>query len=456
MLNISHQSINDKVDRSKYPSLASFVKAQRKERRRRKLLLRAVFIVLIALLFLPWTQNLRAPGYLTSLQPENRPQKVQTLIGGQIESWYVQEGMFVNKGDTLAKITEIKDQYFDPKLVERTEMQVAAKKSSLQGYREKITALDSQIIAIEQNRVLKLKQARNKLRQAHLKVAADSMDWQASLTNKTIAQAQFKRQEKLFEKGLKSRTELETRRQKLQDALAKAIAQENKFLTSKNELINARVEINSIQSQFRDKLAKARSNRFSAVSNRFTTEAEIAKLKNTLSNYAIRQGYYYIKAPQNGYVTEATQNGIGQILKEGETLLTIMPSQSDLAVAMYVHPLNIPLLNVGQEIRLQFDGWPAIIFSGWPTVSTGTFSGEIVAIDRFADAQGKYRVLIKPHPNQEPWPEELRVGGGVKTFALLNDVTLIYEIWRQINGFPPDFYTLQNEKPLSPATKKKK
>lgn len=457
MLNISRQSIKNKVDETRFPSLAHFHQMERKEQKRRRILLRAVLLIMIGLLFLPWTQNLRAPGRLTSLQPQNRPQDVQTVIPGQIEGWYVQEGMYVEKGDTLIKITEVKSEYFDPQLIERTQMQISAKKNALKGYEEKITALDSQLVAIQQNRVLKLQQARNKLRQAQLKVASDSMDWQAALTNKTIAQAQFERQEKLFNQGLKSRTELETRRQKLQDAIAKAIARENKYLSSKNDRINARVEINALQSQFRDKLAKARSNRFTAISNRYRLDAEIAKLENTLNNYTLRRDFYYIKAPQTGYITQATQAGIGQIVQEGESLLTIMPAQSDLAVEMYVNPLNIPLLNTGQEIRLQFDGWPAIIFSGWPTVSTGTFGGEIVAIDRFANAQGKYRVLIKPHPKQEPWPKELRVGGGVKAFALLNEVPIIYEIWRQINGFPPDFYTLQNKQtpPLEANQKKK-
>jgi adhesin transport system membrane fusion protein len=34
----------------------------------------------------------------------------------------------------------------------------------------------------------------------------------------------------------------------------------------------------------------------------------------------------------------------------------------------------------------------------------------------------------------------LRVGGGAYAMLLLNDVPIWYELWRNVNGFPPDFY----------------
>jgi adhesin transport system membrane fusion protein len=34
----------------------------------------------------------------------------------------------------------------------------------------------------------------------------------------------------------------------------------------------------------------------------------------------------------------------------------------------------------------------------------------------------------------------LRVGSGAEGIALLNNVPLWYEVWRQLNGFPPDYY----------------
>ncbi|MGB5387644.1 MAG: biotin attachment protein, partial [Eudoraea sp.] len=38
------------------------------------------------------------------------------------------------------------------------------------------------------------------------------------------------------------------------------------------------------------------------------------------------------------------------------------------------------------------------------------------------------------------WPKDLRVGSGAYTIALLEDVPIWFELWRQLNGFPPNYY----------------
>jgi hypothetical protein len=106
---------------------------------------------------------------------------------------------------------------------------------------------------------------------------------------------------------------------------------------------------------------------------------------------------------------------------------------------MYVEPLDYVLIDTGTVIRIQFDGWPALIFSGWPGLTFGTFGGKVVAKDRFS-TNGKFRILVAPDESDHPWPKELAVGGGAKCLALLKTVPIWYELWRQINGFPPDFY----------------
>ncbi len=442
MLNISEKSVAGSINRDNYKSLSVFNKLRSK--RKRNTIIISTALLALAVLFLPWTQNIRAKGYVTSLQPEQRPQSIPSLISGRIEKWYVQEGDFVQKGDTIVNISEIKDAYFDPNLLQRTEEQIKAKESSVLSYMEKVKALDSQIDALNANLRLKLEQARNKLEQSKLKVTADSIDLQAARTNEKIATAQFERFEKLFEQGLKSKTDLENRKLKLQETQAKTISQESKLLSSRNDVINARVQLNSIRADFKDKISKAESEKYATLSAMYDAEASVTKLQNQYSNYSVRTGFYYITAPQDGYITKAVLTGIGETLKEGERLVTIMPAEYQLAVEMYVKPLDLPLLNKGQDIRIQFDGWPAIIFSGWPGISTGTFGGEIVAIDNFTSENGRYRILIAPDKEEAPWPKGLRVGAGANSFALLLDVPIWYELWRQINGFPPDYYEAEH------------
>jgi multidrug resistance efflux pump len=399
-------------------------------------------------MFLPWTQNISGSGSVTTLKPNQRPQTVQTIISGKIEKWYVQEGDFVKKGDTILFISEIKEDYLDPNLVSNTKNQVNAKKLSGKSYESKVATLSGQIRAIESERRLKLEQAKNKIKQAILKVKSDSMDLVAVKTQLKIANTQYSRALQLNKEGLKPLTDVEEKRLKLQEVDAKIITQENKFLTSKNEFINAKVEINRISAEYAEKTSKAESDQFTARSNQYDTEAQVNKLENQYANYAIRNGMYYIKAPQNGYVNRALQSGLGENIKEGTPVVSIMPSDYDVAVESFVDPIDLPLISKGEKVRVWFDGWPTIIFSGWPDLSYGTFGGEIVAIENFISENGKFRILISPDKNEAKWPKQVSIGSGAQTIALLNNVPIWFEIWRTLNGFPPNYYnpTVKKEK----------
>lgn len=403
-----------------------------------------VVIIFLLFMFLPWTQNVRGKGNVTTLTPDQRPQTIHTIISGRIEKWYVNEGDFVNKGDTILFISEIKDDYLDPSLIQNTFSQMQAKRLSAESYSQKSNSYVAQMNALRSEQKLKLEQAQNKVLQAQLKVRSDSMDLEAVRTQLNIAQTQYSRSLQLNNEGLKPVTDLEDKRLKLQDAEAKIITQENRYLASKNELINSRVEIGRLIAEFNEKLSKADSDRLGAISSQFDLEAQASKLENMYNNYKIRNELYYILAPQTGYVNRALQSGIGETIKEGTAVVSIMPANYGIAVETFVDPIDLPLMHRGEKIRIWFDGWPAIVFSGWPNMSYGTYGGKIFAIENFISQNGKYRVLIEPDPDDHPWPKELGIGAGANTFALLNNVPIWFEIWRNLNGFPPDYYQPNN------------
>ena len=444
MLNISNNSIRTQLDHTKFKALR--LTDGRKSGRVMLRLLTGTGLFLLICLFLPWTQNIRSKGSITTLRPDQRPQTLHSVIGGRIEAWYVKEGDFVAAGDTILFLSEVKSDYFDPKLIERTTAQMQAKRSSVQAYLEKINALEQRITALQTTQKLKQQQAANKLRQARLKVVSDSIDFEAARLSYTIAQEQYKRMETMQAQGLKSLTDLEGRRLTLQKADAKRISAENKWLTSQNAFINAQVERASVTAQYQDYIAKSESEKFTAMSDQYDAEAALSKLQNLVANYEMRSGHYYLTAPQDGTITKAIQVGIGETVKEGTAIASIMPIRYDLAVAMYIKPIDLPLLEKGQRVRIQFDGWPAIVFSGWPNTSYGTYGGQVFAIDNFISDNGMFRVLVAPDPEQPTWPDALRVGGGTNAMILLNDVPIWYELWRQINGFPPDYYKTEPQK----------
>lgn len=443
MLNISHNQLNKKVTLAGYKSYNKSFTSKNNTLFSRFLGVFAIIVIIV--LFLPWTQNVSGNGYVTTLTPGQRPQTIQSPIPGRLEKWFVKEGDYVKKGDTILFISEIKNEYQDPRLVERTNEQRDAKSKSVLSYQEKIKALENQVGALINERQLKFSQAQNKLQQARLKVKSDSIDFAAAKTNLEIAQRQYDRTTTLQEEGLKAMTDVEEKRLKLQETQAKLIGQENKLLASRNEILNAQLEISRINASYADKIAKSRSDRFTAESKQFEAEAQVSKLENQSANYSIRNSLLYITAPQNGYINKAIKGGIGETFKEGEQLVGIMPSNYDLAVETYVHPIDLPLIHIGEKVRIQFDGWPAIFFSGWPNASYGTYGGKVVAVENFISPNGKFRVLIAPDTDENQWPENVRVGSGAYTIALLEDVPIWYEIWRQLNGFPPNYYTPESK-----------
>jgi len=445
MLNISNKNKLNNESLEKYSTVRNL-----RDRPHYKILNKiivAVSIFGIVALFLPWTQNISGSGSVTTLKPNQRPQTIQSVISGRIEKWFIQEGNYVNKGDTILFISEIKEDYMDPNLVKNTKRQVDAKKQSLESYGSKVATLSIQIKAIEREKGLKLKQAENKIQQSRFKIKSDSMDFVAVKTQLKIANTQYNRSIQLNKEGLKALSDVEEKRLKLQEIEAKIITQENKFYTSKNEFINAEVEINRITAEYAEKVSKAQSDQYTAMSNQYDTEAQVSKLENQYANYSIRNGMYYIKAPQSGYINRTLQSGIGENIKEGTAIVTIMPSKYDIAVESYVDPIDLPLIKKGEKVRVWFDGWPTIVFSGWPDMSYGTFGGEVVAIENFISVNGKFRILIAPDKNEAPWPKQLSIGSGAQTIALLNTVPVWFEFWRTLNGFPPNYYT-GKEKPL--------
>ncbi|OSY88558.1 biotin attachment protein [Tenacibaculum holothuriorum] len=443
MLNISHNSISENVDLSKFKSGKKIFNIEYHKYFKRLLLVFSVLLLII--LFLPWTQTISSKGNVTTLKPNQRPQTLQSQIPGRIEQWFVQEGDFVKKGDTILRISEIKSDYFDDKLTERTDDQINAKSASVNAYKSKVSALQNQINALKQERNLKLEQAKNKLIQARLKVKSDSIDLEAVKTKSNIAKTQFDRTVNLQKEGLKAVKDVEEYRNKFQEANAKLISQQNKLLVSKNNIINSELAISTINATYGDKIAKAQSNLYTAQSSALDTEAQVSKLEINLANYKKRSSLLYITAPQDGYINKAIKTGIGETFKEGEKLVGIMPANYELAVEMYVRPIDLPLIHIDESVRVQFDGWPAIVFSGWPNASYGTYGAKVVAIENFISDNGMYRVLIAPDKNSEPWPKALRVGSGAKTIALLEDVSIWFEVWRQINSFPPNFYQPKNK-----------
>jgi len=436
-------------DNHQWKSLTSIYRYDKKSRIRKWFYV--LMLLLIGFLFLPWTQNIRSKGNVTTLRQDQRPQEINTIIPGKVLKWFVNEGDFVKTGDTILQLSEIKDEYLDPQLIARTQEQLTAKEQTIDYYKNKVGATGTQIDAMAQALVLKIDQLENKLVQLSLRFNSAENDLIAAQNDFTIALKQYQRQKIMFDSGLVALPLLEQRNLTYQNSAAKRITAQNNLANIKQEISNTNIEMNAVRQEYLEKISKAKGEQFQSLSEITTGEGEVAKLQNQFSNYSIRNGLYTITAPQSGQINQAKKAGIGEIVKEGEMLVQIVPDKIEYAIEIFVRPVDLPLIKKGQSVRFMFDGFPAIVFSGWPEGSFGTFGGIVVAVETSVSPNGNFRVLVVEDPKDQPWPKQLSMGTGAMGMALLKNVPIWYELWRNVNGFPPDYYNLKE-----PAETKKK
>lgn len=404
-----------------------------------------ISIAMVLIFFLPWTQNIKVKGNVSTLYQDQRPQQLHSPIPGRIVKWYVKNGDYVKKGDTLLQLTEVKEDYMDPLLVQRTEQQVEAKKGVREFYEAKAGAAKSQLQALNAARELKLSQLKNKIGQLQNKLAAEEAELTAANNELKLVEDQFGRQKKMYEDGLVSLTQFQQRNITYQNAIAKRTSAFNKVAQTKQELLNANIEQNAIVQEYTEKASKLEGERFQSIGQVYGSDGEIAKLENQVANYRMRQGLYYVLASQDGQVVQLNRAGIGEVIKDGETIGTIVPTTLDYAVEIYIKPVDLPLVKEGQRVMCVFDGFPAIVFSGWPNSSYGTFAGKVIAVENNINSNGMFKALVVEDKTQKRWPPIIKMGTGVQGIAILNDVPIWYELWRNINGFPPDYYELKKE-----------
>ena len=134
---------------------------------------------------------------------------------------------------------------------------------------------------------VQLASARNRWSRPQTTWPATAPTWWPPSNFYQTSQARLARYEEGYKNGLFSLTDIETRRLKLQEDLAKVTAQRNKLASSQQSLANARIELANLRAKYGQDLAKTMSDRSSAVSSQASSEGEVAALRNKISNVEV-------------------------------------------------------------------------------------------------------------------------------------------------------------------------
>ena len=383
--------------------------------------------LILGLFFLPWQQFVKGNGQVIAYDPLERRVVVEAPLSGRLNKAHVFDGKRVNKGDLLF---ELEDN--DPDLLKNLHDLAKIAKRRRDAIQTRVDSLEAQLT--EQERAL-----------APLIEAARAKEAAMLYTSRTARQ-QYERIKTLFEddRGLISQRDYEL-----------ALLEKDRTYA---EWINARADLQRVEPEGKSKIQSTRATLESARSDLESADQSLQSLTIRI-NQTQRQ---MVVAPRDGIVQQI-QVTEGTYLKEKSPLCTIIPTTERHLVEIYIKGNDMPLLWARQEdengrlirkgspVRLQFEGWPAVQFMGWPSVARGTFGGEIILIDPAGNMNGKFRVLVAPDPEvgapwsgdqsigPNGWPSSrwLRQGVRVNGWILLRQVPLWFELWRQMNGFPP-------------------
>ena len=393
-----------------------------------KLLALLFFVFPFLALFLPWQQNVTALGKVTAYSPSERTQTIDAPVGGIITKWHVQEGTNVKKGAVLIEISDIDAQFKDRLEYQRDNLQdkLAAKEEELKNYQ-----LQQQNLI--NSRDAKIAASQFKLDVANQKILSASEAISASEATADAATQQINRLQRLFKDGLVSKRDVEVAERDHIIATRNLNSARAQYQSAKAEAQSATVEIQQIRA---DTQATLESN--NAVVNKI--KGELADSQNSLASSEIslsRQNMQRIVAPRDGTIYRLPVNSQSQVISQGQPLLVILPDTEQRAVELLVDGRDAPLIVKGSEVRLEFEGWPAVQVAGWSNIGFGTFPGKVAFVDPTDNGTGSFRVMIVPSDKQWPSARFLKQGISAKGWILLNKVTIGYEIWRLLNGFPP-------------------
>ncbi len=390
-----------------------------------------LMLTILGMLFLPWQQSAKGTGNVTAFVPQERQQSVMAPMKGIVERVdpNLVEGMQVAKGDFILELqpsaADMEEQIEQQRRFLLEKLQNTETKAELyQQVVVDLTAARDYAVSAAEDMVLS---AEAKLRGVERLVEGyRSKEWQA--------RKNYERQAGLSEKGIKPDREVEVLKKDLDFASAELEKVQEDVTASQRELDAKRSGVEQIRREMDTKIDAARGMKQTALSEQNSIDKEISDLDIKLGELK----RLVIRAPRDGTIFRMPVFERGQVIKEGEPLLTIVPETEDLVVELWVDGIDVPLIRVGDHVRLQFEGWPAVQFAGWPSVAVGTFGGEVFALDRSDNGKGKFRVQIRPIADDK-WPSEryLRQGVRANGWVMLQQVSLGYEIWRQLNGFPP-------------------
>ncbi len=370
----------------------SLTQALARNRELRLLWVGAVLLVLLVLwaALAPVDKIVRAQGRIIAA---GRAQVVQHLEGGIVQAIMVREGQKVQAGQILMQMSDINAnstlQQGQSRLLALRAQQARLQAEAQGGSPQFTSDIPPALRALEQRafeeRRSRMGSEQSALQQQVAQRSAELREAQAR-TQSLSAELQLARQqsvmmENLQKKGAASQMEM-----------LDAQGRSERLNTQYRDVVNSLPRLLSAQAETNARLNEA-SARFRAEARTELSQvsAEIQRFEATVGADTDRVSRTEVRAPTAGFVNRLYFNTLGGVIKAGEPVLEITPSEGLLAVEARVRPDDRAALRVGLPTRVMLGAYDYTVY--------GALDGEVteVSSDTLPDEQGQryYRVVVQ-------------------------------------------------------------
>ena len=347
--------------------------------------------LLLWAVFCPVDQIVRAEGRII---PTGRAQTVQHLEGGIVSQILVREGQMVQSGDVLMRLSDVQ--------ANTSVQQGQSRLHALKAQQARLTAeamgqtapafeadiphdIQQDALSAFRERMSRFQSERQVLSQQHAQRQAELSEAvsriQSVQAELELARKQSSLMEGLFRKGAASQMELldaQSRTQKLNTA-------QNDIMAS---LPRLKAAIGELSAKFSESTARFRADARTELAQ---VSAEVAKMNLAVDGDSDRLARTEVRAPASGYINRLNVNTIGGVVKPGEAILEITPTEGPVAVEARVRPNDRASLRAGLDTRVLIGAYDYAVY--------GALKGRLIEVsaDTVPDETGQryYRVLIQ-------------------------------------------------------------
>ena len=357
----------------------------------------SLVVILFFIVFLVWAswakldEVTRGTGQII---PSQRTQEIQNLEGGILEAMYVREGLVVNEGQALAKLS--------PNILE----------SSLRDAQNKVRENNIAIIRLQAEIDEKAPEFPEELQR----------DFPEAIRNQMAAyrarQSQYDSERKAIEANVEGRNreveEALAKKQQIEENLRITIQRRDVVLPLVEKKIYSRLDYLAIVQQIAglngdlrtvlQTIEKSRSavneatqrlqTRKSELAAQATDEinkrkSENASLRETIVAIQDRLTRTEILSPMRGTVKRILINTVGGVIKPGETILELVPLDDTLVVEARIKPTDIGFIKSEQKAVIKLTAYDFSIYGGLEGFV------EDISADTIEDKRGEPYYLVK-------------------------------------------------------------